>query len=936
MNRNAYIAIVFLGFIKLAMANDTSTQEKYSNLLEQANVAYKNSNYAEALIYLKNFTQKIPDNLSARILMAEVLIASGRGTSAEVELNIANGLGADKNRTILLFAEAYLLQGKYKEVLTLLDNPVQEEILASKIFLLKGHAYLGLRRLKLSNESYQQALDLNSSNQDAKLGLAQVQLNYYQYKKAQIYVDEVINGYFPPIKAWILKASIHQSLSELDYALTAINKALLENPNHIQALILRASLYIELINYEGALQDINNVFRQVPNEPKAQFLFAMIEARKEDGDPKAQLLKLSETLSRLDEDTLKNNPSYYYLTSIVAFQQGNYSAADQYIRNYLLVDTQNIKAINFSATINMAMGNYTVAQSILNKGNLIEENNAKTLSLLGLSSLELKQYEKANFYFQKVLELFPESSLASQQLAKNSIEMGEYDKAITILRSINSSAENQATTGFLLVQAYVKSGKIQLAVELSEKLVKLQPSNKEFLHHLGFIYQIAGNLEEAQKSFEKSLKIDPLHIKSIISLSKIMQVKGQSEASLKLLIDALKVQENNSELIEALGQGFAADKQFKQSILWFEKAYKLNASNKNILKQLSLSYIADGNMTEAVEVLESYLVNNEKSADIYILLGQHYQYQKNVQKSLFNYTQSMKYDADKAEVYFYIAKLFQANDQIKDAIEAYQKSIAWAGNKQPQLLAVTQLLNETGSPLQAIELIRNFAGNDELSNELQQSVAHSYYLSGQFSEAETIYKKQLSTNSDSVIAGLSLVYQANKQTNKAVALLQNYLKSSPQSLLLNTSLAEIYIGRKQWQQAYNLYLTLLNNYPGQAALLNNAAYIALSLELFDEAKVHILASLALIKDQSDSLDTLGWVYYLTKEYDKALPLFRQALAIDFSKMEIKYHLALTLKALNRDKEAFNSLREVVNNKRDFEGKDNAISLLAEWSQDLGQ
>ena len=104
-------------FLLLIVMN-TAAIASENNFLEKANVAFKENLYNEALVHLKNLTQKQPNNRAARLLMAEVLIASAKGAAAEVELNRAEKLGADKNRTLLLFAEAYLLQGKYNEVIS--------------------------------------------------------------------------------------------------------------------------------------------------------------------------------------------------------------------------------------------------------------------------------------------------------------------------------------------------------------------------------------------------------------------------------------------------------------------------------------------------------------------------------------------------------------------------------------------------------------------------------------------------------------------------------------------------------------------------------------------------------------------------------------------------------------------------------------------------
>ncbi|TWX57782.1 XrtA/PEP-CTERM system TPR-repeat protein PrsT [Colwellia hornerae] len=928
-------------FFLILIALTCSAQASDKNVLEQANIAFKDNNYNEALIHLKNLTQTDPDNLAARLLMAEVLIASAKGAAAEVELVNAERLGADKNLTLLLFAEAYLLQGKYNEVMTHLDNPVQEVILAAKVNVLRGHAQLGLRQLKSSTKSYKNALSLNVNNIDAKLGLAQVALNYYRFDEAQTYVNDVLKGYFPPVNAWILKASIHQSLAELKPALKAINKALLENPRHVQALVIRASLLIELGDYLNAQTDVDSIFKLVPNEPKAQFLAALIESKANDDiSTKQQFALLSETISRLDNDTLVNNPNYYYLASVVAFQQGSYSAAEQYIKNYLEIDSLNIKAMTFSATIHIAMKNYSAAQSILNTANLQEENNPKVLSLLGLVSTELNQHEKAKFYFQQVVNLLPESSIASQQLAKNNIDMGEYQQAIDTLLAINSSSQYQSTISFLLVQAYVKSGQKSKALAIAEKLVQVEPGNKEFIHHLGFIYQIIADFPKAKLSFERALKIDTAHTKSIISLAETLQVMGQVKESFTLLEQALLVQENDSSLINALAKIYARTQQYEQSVVWFKKAYQLDNNNKELLKQLSFSYIAAGQPLEAIENIESYLTNHQKTADLYVLLAQYYQQQNNIEKALQNFNSAIRAEGNKGDIYFLIAQLYQKQNKYSDAIEMYKKSAAWSNNKQAPLISLSQLLNQQQNPLEAIKIVEQFLTKEDYSIQLNMVLAHAYYLSGQYDEAEDSYKKLLilvpakANNRDNVIAGLSLVYQAKNQDNKAIKLLMNALEDKPESFLINSSLAEIHINKDQWQSAYDIYLHLLAEFPQQAMLLNNTAFIASKLSLFDDAKKYSLASLDITSSQPDSLDTLGWVYYQTQEFDKALPLFRQALALDFSKIEIKYHLVLTLKALNREKEAFNTLVEVVNSKREFSDKKEAIKLLNSWVEIL--
>ena len=148
--------------------------------------------------------------------------------------------------------------------------------------------------------------------------------------------------------------------------------------------------------------------------------------------------------------------------------------------------------------------------------------------------------------------------------------------------------------------------------------------------------------------------------------------------------------------------------------------------------------------------------------------------------------------------------------------------------------------------------------------------------------------------------------------------------------MLLSTLAEVYVKSEQWSKAEEIYNQLLNHNESQPMLLNNAAFVAMSQSKFEQAKDYATRSVSLVENSPDSLDTLGWVYYLTKDYAQALPLLRKALAIDSSNVEIKYHMALTLKALGQDREAFNLLREVVNSQVDFSGKEQALQILESW------
>ena len=914
--------LLLLSFSLLA----TENEKKY----EAARSALSDNKYNEALIHVKNALKSSPKHLASHILLAEILLANGSASAAEVALTQASELGANTNQLQLLFAESYILQGQYKKVLDYLPEQTNDNKLAAKIYVLRGDAHLGLRQLKLSENDYNTALVFDASNIGAKLGLAQVFVNYFKYNQAEKLVDEVLASYIPPIKAWNLKASIQQSLGKNELALSAINNALLIDKNNIQSLIFASTINLELTQFDIAEEYANKVLEQVPNEPKAEFLKAMLEVRKnENAEAESSIEKIAQVLGHLSEDILRSNPSYYYLAGVILFHQEKYKSARQYIDAYLVIDENNINALTLAATIELIEKKPQQAKNLLSRANLLEVDNPKVLSMLGIAYLSLKQYDKAHFYLERVKELKPDLGVADAQLAQSYLASGNPEKAIEHLLTASAADFDPTIVGLLLVESYVKSGKIDKALSVAKKLASNMPNDVNIQHHLGYIYQISGNTKQAIAQFTLGLSIEPEHIKSIISLANIDFQNNRKDAAINRLKRALVTSPDDIDLLVSLAKLYNRTNDSEKGVVLLEQKFKLDNRNEVLLKNLIVSYVGNKQLLLAIETLNTYLLNQRKTVELYLLLASLHSRNLDVNAAASAYKSAMKQGADKGRILQLTAELYQQFSMVSAAISAYKKAMVWDENNEQIIIGLAQLYNADNNTLSAIKLIKGFEENHKLSVELIEVIANSYLRTKQYDLAEKYYKKSIKlASNDSSVVGLNLVYIATKRTKKATNLLTKSLSIKPESLLLNTALAEIYIAKKEWQFADKIYQKLVSLYPKHPAILNNASVVALNVPDYQRAEQLAKQSLTLVDNQPDSLDTLGWIYYQTKKYNIALPLFRKALAINSSNPEIKYHLALTLKALNRDKEAIQLMVDVVNS--DYTKISNADELLTQW------
>jgi putative PEP-CTERM system TPR-repeat lipoprotein len=932
MNTKYFIILTTL----LILTKPACAQMTQETLYEKAQEVFSAQKYREAEIHLKNLIKNNPSHLPARVLMAEIKLAEGNGEAAEIDLNIAKKMGADKARIDLLLASSYLLQNRYNDVLASLFPTQYDDSNSAQMHVLIGKAHLGLRQLTLSQASFRQALTINQSDRNAKLGLAQVLFNLLQFHEAEIYVNEVLSNFAPPVTAWLLKASINQNLGKNDNALVALDEALKVNKNSHQAFIMRASLYIELKNYELAEKDIDQALEIHPFEPTAEFIKAIISAHQGNQiDSQNIVNRVSQVLSQLPEEILRANPNYYYLASIVLFNQKSYLLAREQIDKFLSISPKNIKAMQLAASIEMFLGEYNVASAILRKANMQDEKNPRTLSLLGLASFELKQFAKANFYFKQVKELIPHASYADTQLAQSYIALGKHSLAIESLLYGDDVNENELLISFLLVEAYIKSGKFSEAVTVAQNMVQKKPQNVNLIHHLGFVYKIANNYSAARQQFEKALSLDNEHIKSIVSLAELDSTTGNLNSAVQRLETAIKKYPDDATIISTLANVYLRLRRFDQAVGLFEKAQRSSPSDKNALKQLAYAYIKVKREDDAIILVNQFLLSEEKTSDLYILLGQLHLRKKQAKKAAQSLQNALKHGGDKGETHRLLAESHLLQNNVEYAINEYEKSIAWDPTSLKPFIALAELHLARKAPELALITVKKYKSNAEMPTKLLMLLAKIHTAMQKFDESIHLYQKIITdTDLDIAIVGLSTAYQHINNEKAAITLLTNKLAQRPGNLLLNAALADIYMNNRQWQAAELLYDVLVTKFGSHPAILNNAAHVALKMEDFEKAEKLVTLSLMKAQDQPDSLDTLGWVYYKTGNFEKALPLFRKALALDYSRVVIKYHLALTLKALHRDREAINFMIEVNESSSIFSEKNKLKQLVDDWIVNL--
>jgi putative PEP-CTERM system TPR-repeat lipoprotein len=918
-------------------ASDNTNNEAY----EKALTSYYDQKYDETIIHLKNALRKNEAHIPSHLLLAKTLLAQGNGALAETELLDLQSMGVDFNQLITLFAQAYILQDKYRQVIDLIIPGYRGNPIESKILFYRGQAYLGLGQSRSAEDAFTEALLLQPDFALAKLGLAQLYMQNNKFQQAMHYIDEALTTYEPQPNAWILKSVVLQRQGHLNEALVAINKALAISPHHMQAKLNRATLLIAQNNYKAALPDIDYILEKIPTEPRANYLKALINAAL--GNNEASQQKLNEvivTLNAIPDEVMKNNPSYYYLAGVTHFQFGNLTDAKNYLKNYLHVKKNDFNTLRLLAIIAMQQEDWQNAKSILTKANIYYPQNAEILTLLGEVSLATDRPESAQRYFEQALVLKPKQLPALLNLLRSEIAQKNYPAVIAKIKTdkilTQAIKDKNAEVLLLLIDAYISTKQYDKALPYASALVKLEDNNSFYHQQYAVALGFAGKITQAREEFTKALAIDANNIEALIHLARMDVVENKNDLAIERLTSALTAAPKNIKLTTALADIYTRINQPKLALTWYEKAYSYDNQNSFVLQKLISSYVTNKLNDKALQVLTGYLNHHTDDIQAQLMLGDLYLMLNQPHKAIEAFQVASIKSNKGSEALIRLAQAQLAVGDRLSAIKSLNKAIALDNqNITPLLMQFSIMLaqnNETRAT-QLIDRIKQLISTTDSSKKtvidlLSAKLAMHF---NRYKEAEQFYKKVLQQQDDQqAVLGLFQALNYQHKYEQADKVIRRWLKNHPNDVIADIALAESYLNLGKMTEVEDFYQQLLQKYQRLPILLNNAANVLYQAGKKDQALIYAKEAYEKAPKNVAVIDTLAWILTRNGNYQQALPLFREALVFDFDNAEVKYHLAVTLAKQNRLNEARKLLYEAVQSEQNFTEKVQAKKLLTQW------
>lgn len=428
-----------------------------------------------------------------------------------------------------------------------------------------------------------------------------------------------------------------------------------------------------------------------------------------------------------------------------------------------------------------------------------EESSAKFIES-GKELMEQGDFEKARLEFRNALQINPLEAEGYYQLAlideKNQNWKGMYAN----LSTVESLDPNNVNAIVKLGQIQLLSGRLDEAMERSEKALTLEPENIEAILLQATIYIKQENFAEAEKQINQALSIDNTSMEALSAQIMLYKETEKYDLALSAADEALAVHPESLPV-----------KMIKLSIYEAQKDFKAMESMLRSLAEempdeswiaISLTKILNDVLNrpdEAKKVMENYIAGNSDDIDTKLAyVGFLNNFDNEAAVALLN--QYVAEHPDNQELRFAKLEMLQRQGKTEDMVAELETIIASEPDTKSGLRAKSTLASLEASK-------GNFDQAEKMADEVLAIDAQN--------EQALLIKSKLQIRNedfDSAISNLRTIIRNNPEADEAMVLLaQVYMKTGSAQLAENSFRQALSVNPKNPQAAISVASSLMRN-----------------------------------------------------------------------------------------------------------------------------
>ncbi len=922
-NKVTKIAAAVALVIGISGCGNDYTDAEY---LQQGHEAIQKGDRSTAVIQYKNAVKTNPENAEARLALADIYLAVGDGALASKEMERAAKITSISEQWQLKLVEAKLLEGKHTEADGLLVEKNSTNALYPEVLALRGDVQLALGNYSNAAKAYAEANKLDKKNIRALLGLAKSALVENDISLAFNYLETAITTEPQNWRSWQLKGSVLVFQAKFAEAIIAIDEAIARegspagqiNRNNFPAYLDKVKSLIATQSYEDAQSIIDNLLKHFAKHPAPHHFNGLLAYQQKNYQV---ALESFQTVMSL----VPNYQPSLMVMGATQFILGDLEQANKNLTSALGANPNNLLARRLLGATRMKLGDNDDLVALLEPLVAAGNADAKTLAMVGQAAMLEGQTASGLDYLQRAVDASPEDAGIRNILIQAYFQAGDFDTAIDELNNIETSSAKA-----MIVRAHLAKGNHRAAEKEARQLLAAEPDNADAYVLLGVTQQSRGDKRQAEENYQQAIIKDDKNIVARQLLAAMaIEAKNNNEAS-NYYSEIIAINPHDEKALVGLASLAAQEGNDDKAIKFLQTAREGNEQAIRARMMLANYFFQQRDLDSVNQLLQEMEDKVSGAKELLLLQGRVAQVSGKTDEALVIVDKLLKMEPKAAPLYFEKANLLMRKGKKTEARLALREAARLSPEFLKAKMALAQLELELGNSRVAMKHATDMqkSADDVAAGYLV--AADVYFKQKQYKKAQSAYQQAFERAPLASVAGKLLsAYQKSGETAKAINIVREQLKETD-NLGMRLALAISLHTDGQLDAAEKEYLQVLEQNEKTLVALNNLANLYIESDL---SKAQTFAERAYQQNAKSAaiIDTLGWIYWLQGDADKAEEHLQQALALTSAEAvpDVAYHYAVVLTKRGAKESAISQLTKALASKAHFAERTAAKALLSE-------
>jgi len=522
------------------------------------------------------------------------------------------------------------------------------------------------------------------------------------------------------------------------------------------------------------------------------------------------------------------------------------------------------------------------------------DRESLSLFVAGKSAELREDYNTAMEYYRTALKRNKAPGIYFA-IANINLKTGKLQDALLEINNALKLSPDNNEYKTLKANIYYGTGKVDIAAGIYEEILSKEPENIFVLYSLARSYQELKNQDKAVIVYEQLTDIYGFDADVLKRMFDIYFSKQNYEKCAETLSYMLKLDPYNSSLMFDLASMYTKLGREDDAKGIFERLASLNPTDKQIQAEIVKIYFKKNEIEKGFEefarvIGKNNLTFNEKSqlGELYFNMISQDPKTADVVEYIFKYLNQS--NPDNWIPYYYLGQLDILNKKNDDAADKFVRGAVYADTSADAYVQIGYALFTLERYDLAKPVLEN--GLTHASDDFRINYTYALVLqrTGNLPLSIKYYEKaaELNPNELSIISSLALAYNSNKQYRESNEAYEKALKIDPDNaLILNNYAYNLSTRGENLNKALDMVRKAVNKEPGNSSYLDTMGWIYYMMKDYKSAKEYIERAVSVNGSNAVILEHLGDIHYALKDSQKALYFWKKALEINRNNTQLE-------------------------------------------------